>query len=100
MIHSPNDDRVDVDVKKIQHNFLRVYYNYGCIVKGIGQNNGIRYVKNVELLNSKIITSVQNEILQYKIRSKEKEYEMPELTALGEEGLLKMIDFTSNKFEQ
>ena len=98
-MESPNDERIIVDVNKIPYNFLRVFYNYGCIVKGIGQNNGIRYVKNVELLNSKIITSVLNENVHYEERSKEKEYEMPELTDLGDEGLSNLIEKTKDKFE-
>ena len=99
MMESPNDERIIVDVNKIPYNFLRVYYNYGCIVKGIGQTNGIRYVKNVEILNNKIRTSVQNEMVHYKKMSKEVQYQVPELTELRLKGLENMIDKIFEKYE-
>ena len=99
MMGSPNDERIIEDITKIPYKFLRVYKNYGCIVKGIGQNNGIRYIKNVEIWNHQVRTSVQDDTNTYKERSKEVEYKFPELSGLALEGLTNMIDKSLGKFE-
>ena len=50
----PSSKRIIDDVTKIPKNFRTVYMNHGCVVKGIGQNSGIRYRKKIDLWNKEI----------------------------------------------
>ena len=99
MLISLNNYRIFEDIRKIPYNFLKVYKSYGCIVKGIGQNNGIRYVKNVDILNNESRVTVDDATNTYNTRSKEKIYQYPTLSHLAEEGLNNMINKSNVKFE-
>ena len=59
---NPCSTRILHDIKKIPLHFKEVYENDGCIVKGIGQNKGIRYRRKIEVWNEKVKNKKNNNV--------------------------------------
>ena len=55
----PCSERIITDVTKIPKNFRTVYMSDGCVVKGIGQNDGIRYRRKIDVWNQKVKQQLQ-----------------------------------------
>ena len=97
----PDTERVKEDIYKIPKHFKIVYENDGCVVKGIGQNKGIRYKRNIKIWNDKIQgrTNVCDKSNTCKTNNIKKTSTLKELTAYGQSCLEQIIQSSRIKIE-